>query len=201
MYTSYLTIAYFVVTLIGLFYHDDIKIASRYYSTYHAFTAVCMSLGYMYTENDTLFVILLKNSAIYLLYDTFIMYSYLRQDYTMYAHHILFGMGLILFQHFYPYYVAFVLLTETSTIPLNISWYYNKTKQTHLSEFRAYVYLLRWSFFICRILLLPYVVYCVNDCMTCVTYLISLYLLNFYWFVKLNNRCEKLLVESQFEPS
>lgn len=186
--------AYFQLDLIGRFYFNvNITYTSRVISTLHSILAVVGSSLYLWTGNDDILALLYGNSIGYCLYD---MKNVIAEKSTaMIIHHIVFMVGIIFYGYKYVREVSLFLLTEISTVFLNIAWYLHKTGQRNTRRYKITAISLLTSYFLFRIVLVSFIVYRIYilRCISCVPVVLTLLALNVVWFYKLCGMAKKNL--------
>ena len=190
-YDKLMMIGYFYYLLCNNVYYfsHNIEICSRVYSTIHASLAIIGSWVYLYTGSYWVYSITVHNSIAYCLFDFPIILLVERlRDPLMIFHHAAFLFGLWYFYQQHPSSVSRALLMETSTIPLNISWYMYKFNKTGSIFFTTTLICLLVSFFMFRIVGLTLsVIYAPSS--FAMYFLGTLLALNTFWFTKLSRLC------------
>lgn len=186
-----LILAYVILTVWLYLRVNNFATVTRIYSTIHSLITVTTGGLYLYYNSPIAYTLLVYNSISYSIYDTLVItggYWSLKIEPLMILHHLAFVAGLNYFAYMYPTYVAMCLLTETSTIFLNWSWYLYKTGQTKTAIFKLAIGLVLASYIVFRIMALTFLTYQVlfiDGCVVCTVFTSGLLVMNVHWFKKL----------------
>ena len=162
--------------------YTDINYAIKYISLLHC---IISSLGGVLYLNDFITFdshqYIVNYSLGYIIYDCIIytLYNEIKEEQLItYFHHSLFFIG-IYYYPYQPFIYSNLILSELSTIPLNIRWIYSKQNNIVVKNICSYIFYI--SFFIFRILNCSYILYSLKK--NIYYYLISIFtVLNYYWF-------------------
>ena len=128
----------------------------------------------------------------YIIYDVIIytLYKEIKGERNItYFHHSLFLIG-ILYYYQEPKIYSTLILSEISTIPLNLRWL--KKKEGNVKWTKIYSYLFYISFFIFRVVNCSRILYIITDLKK--KYLITTFSgLNYYWFYLMTKKLIKSL--------
>ena len=196
-----------------VFYPDmNIRTLQLLSSTFHAlYTSILSILFISDVVSKQYYIHLLAFSMGFTIFDIYKIIEMKNKIWKqMLGHHIILILGLspILFTELttysmfpnYTYYLSFAYLTEISTIPLNICWYYNENNKKDSLVFKTASILTLISYFIYRIVLGIYLTFSMYYYETGIHPLPELQLtllsLNCYWFYKLYDKVKPLLFVS-----
>lgn len=164
-------------------------------------------------NDHTLMDVVLYNSIAYVFYDLwFLIENYPNFfDYTIVGHHILMSVGLIsnAYTKYSPFLTALLLFSELSTPFLNMRWFFFKRNLTNRKRYLVNGLLLWLSFFVGRVLTIPFCLYVhynslhkYGALMSFTEYymypLMSIFLcvVNVYWFSLLTKKVIRALLSS-----
>jgi hypothetical protein len=171
----------------------DINYPVKKNSLIHAFIA---SLGgSLYLTNLISFhtqELVVYYSLGYIIYDVLIytLYKEIKDERSItYFHHSLFLIG-ILYYYQEPKIYSTLILSEISTIPLNLRWL--KKQEGNVKWTKIYSYLFYISFFVFRVVNCSRILYIITDLKK--KYLITTFSgLNYYWFYLMTKKLIKSL--------
>ena len=175
---------------------NDINYPVKKNSLIHAFIA---SLGGgLYLTNFISFhtqELVVYYSLGYIIYDVIIytLYKEIKVERSItYFHHSLFLTGVLLYTE-NPYLYSRLIITEFSTIPLNLRWIAKFDKNKKLKEICSIFFYI--SFFLFRICNCTHLF--LNIKKDYKMYLLGIFLvLNYYWFYLINLKLKKILTMS-----
>jgi hypothetical protein len=167
----------------------------KYISLIHCFISGMGGLLYLlnYISKDTQYSVV-KYSMGYIFYDLTIytLFKELKYERNItFFHHTLFLIGIYLYYK-NPYLYSRLIITEFSTIPLNLRWIAKFNKNKKLKEIYSILFYI--SFFILRIVNCTYMFFSMKfDFILC---LMGIFLiLNYYWFYLMNLKLKKIYFE------
>jgi hypothetical protein len=165
-----------------------VKYISLFHSIISSIGGVLYLLNYISKETHYISVMFSLGYVIYdlLIYSIFKELKYERN--ITYFHHSLFLFGIFLYPS-NPYIYSRLIISELSTIPLNLRWiakFNNQQKKKYIYSILFYV-----SFFLFRIINCTHLFFLIEK--DIILYLMVIFLiLNYYWFYLMNLKLIKI---------